>query len=163
MSSVYGHFLHRESSQQPLQHLTALSALFPWPRLSPRVYHPYTHAQGSGTFLNLQLTAIVAELLIFNFNTVIFNISHHAALLPHPSITPTFCLDLSDIFLLGANSHFVAENEMSLLPLESVTLLGSRFCSCLLFDLLFKCYCLFFFLSIWQRANRIKKENLPKE
>lgn len=66
--------------------------------------------------------AIVAELLIFNFNTVIFNISHHAALLPHPSITSTFRLDLSDIFSLGANSHFVAENEMSLLPLESVTL-----------------------------------------
>lgn len=68
------------------------------------------------------MTAIVAELLIFNFNNVIFNISHHAALLPHPFIMPTFCLDLSDILSLVANSHFVVENEMSLLPSDSVTL-----------------------------------------
>lgn len=82
----------------------------------------YTHAQGSNAFLNLQVTAIVAELLIFNFKTVIFNISHHTALLPHVSITLTFNLDLSHIFSLGGNSHFVAENKMSLVPLESVTL-----------------------------------------
>lgn len=68
------------------------------------------------------MTAIMAELLIFNFNTVIFNISHHATLLPHPSIMPTFCLDLSDILSLVANSHFVVENEMSLLPSDLVTL-----------------------------------------
>lgn len=72
--------------------------------------------------LNLQLTAIVAELLLFNFNTVIFNTSRHAALLPHPSITPTFRLDLSDVLSLAANSHFVVENERSLLPSDLVTL-----------------------------------------
>lgn len=72
--------------------------------------------------LNLQLTAIVAELLLFNFNTVIFNTSHHAALLTHPSITPTFRLDLSDVLSLVANTHFVVENEMSLLPSDLVTL-----------------------------------------
>lgn len=72
--------------------------------------------------LNLQLTAIVAELLLFNFNTVIFNTSRHAALLTHPSITPTFRLDLSDVLSLVANTHFVVENEMSLLPSDLVTL-----------------------------------------
>lgn len=71
---------------------------------------------------NLQLTAIVAELLLFNFNTVIFNTSRHAALLLHPSITPTSRLDLSDVLSLVANSHFVVENETSLLPSDLATL-----------------------------------------
>lgn len=88
----------------------------------PHVYLLHTQPQGSGVSLNLQLTAIVAELPLFNFNTVIFNTSRHAAPLPHPSITPTFHLDLSDVLSLVANSHFVVENEMCLLPSDLVTL-----------------------------------------
>lgn len=116
--------VHRVTSSTGISasSLTALSALFPWPRLSPLVYLLYTRTQGSSVFLNLSLTEIAAELLTFNFNTVIFNISHHTPPPAHPAILSTFCLDLADIFSLVANSHFVVENEMSLFPSDWVTL-----------------------------------------
>lgn len=79
-------------------------------KLSACVFSAHT-LETMNVFLSFHLKAIVFELLIFNSDTVIFNISHHTAPIAHLSVSSTARLALSATFLIDSKFKLAVENE----------------------------------------------------